>query len=607
VSSAHEGPHRRASRNAAGSRLPTAARLHTARSVTTLLLVTALGLGFLTACSLSSTISVEIGSAGGEARSPDHAIRIQIPPGTLPEGSRIEFTTGRETAPAALAEGIDPLADPVDVRSAEKPTGAEVRIAFNPQSDLPEPESDTPAATTENAFIAVYDNQLEQWVPLATNFDSTTNELVAGAPYFAPYQTFVVKPGRLNRAGTEIVSDVTTSGVEAFGMFMAERFRQGVLDIAGETSEAERIDCSSYAPDWTVGSFRLGSACVTQDAAGAVQLQIQNNSSLQLVAAPPAGLNIAELPGDAPSGDIYYALSNFIQGTRGAAVLKGPGSKSIGIPGNPTSLTVPLTADWLGVALDIISAADLFIPQEALSEAAAEFGIAAQAIRDLPDPPREVQQAVALTRVELKRAEPAGAAAAPAVLDAAECLTNPSSSEFDPLNGVGTDVDYISPAAIKCASEMYSSFAGEEIPMGPILAELEISLKAMPEFADFIRFGNDWATVQALQPAALGYPSCENYVVRGRLGEIDVRSDTAGQVLWSIVLYSPESSIGRWVVETYLDGLPTGSSFARETTEPTIPSGSVSARRSQLFQVQASLTLSSGDVSNSLPNTCYVP
>lgn len=187
-------------------------------------------------------------------------------------------------------------------------------------------------------------------------------------------------------------------------------------------------------------------------------------------------------------------------------------------------MSVPLTADWLGVTLDIISAADLFIPQEALSEAAAELGVAAQAIRDLPDPPREVQQAVALTRAELKRAEPARAAAAPAVLDAAECLTNPSSSEFDPLNGVGADVDHISPAAIKCAGEMYSIFAGEEIPMGPILAELEIALKAMPEFADFIRFGNDWATVQALQPAALGYPSCENYVVRGGLGEIDVRS-----------------------------------------------------------------------------------
>ena len=74
--------------------------------------------------------------------------------------------------------------------------GAEVRITFDPATELPEAEGRR--ATVDNAYLAVFNPGLDTWIPLPTRFEDTGDggELVAATPHFSLFRKFVVDPAK---------------------------------------------------------------------------------------------------------------------------------------------------------------------------------------------------------------------------------------------------------------------------------------------------------------------------------------------------------------------------------------------------------------------------
>ena len=81
---------------------------------------------------------------------------------------------------------------PVEITPSVPLPGAEVRLPFDPKSELPEAGGNR--ATIANAYIAVYNQGVGAWVPLGTRFED--GELVAAAPHFSRFGTFVVDPAK---------------------------------------------------------------------------------------------------------------------------------------------------------------------------------------------------------------------------------------------------------------------------------------------------------------------------------------------------------------------------------------------------------------------------
>ncbi len=105
-------------------------------------------------------------------------------------------------------------------------------------------------------------------------------------------------------------------------------------------------------------------------------------------------------------------------------------------------------------------------------------------------------------------------------------------------------------------------------------------------------------------------PSCRSISYPGSSGRIDVQtSDTErGPVVsWAITMYDEGESVGRWDVDTYLNGRKTTSGFHRNTSTPYVPHGSILARSGQRFNVEATLLSASGRSYHNVTNECFVP
>ena len=105
---------------------------------------------------------------------------------------------------------------------------------------------------------------------------------------------------------------------------------------------------------------------------------------------------------------------------------------------------------------------------------------------------------------------------------------------------------------------------------------------------------------------APGTPSCASYRVAGAFADLVVVADGSGTVQWSIPQHF--AFVGRWDVDTYVDGTATGSSFHQIVNQPVTVYGRVVAEHHQIFEIRATASTQDGVLqSKSYPNACYVP
>lgn len=108
-------------------------------------------------------------------------------------------------------------------------------------------------------------------------------------------------------------------------------------------------------------------------------------------------------------------------------------------------------------------------------------------------------------------------------------------------------------------------------------------------------------------PASSALPSCRAITYSGSSGYISVQTNSSSKVAWGITMTPLSLSVGRWDIDTWLNGKKTTSGFHRTTTGPYIPHGSIQARKGQTFVVTATLVSANGRTYRNVPNACTVP
>lgn len=105
-------------------------------------------------------------------------------------------------------------------------------------------------------------------------------------------------------------------------------------------------------------------------------------------------------------------------------------------------------------------------------------------------------------------------------------------------------------------------------------------------------------------------PSCRAISYPGVSGRVDVQtfdSEEGPVVSWGVTMYDRRESIGRWDVDTFLNGKKTSSGFHRTTVVEYIPHGAVLARSGRRFTLEATLLSAEGNPHHSVTNECFVP
>lgn len=162
--------------------------------------------------------------------------------------------------------------------------------------------------------------------------------------------------------------------------------------------------------------------------------------------------------------------------------------------------------------------------------------------------------------------------------------------------------------AVMLGSVLVGGTAASAASAGPASLERSTSVAAVTASSGGMQTAPSQSNLEApsVQEQAAP-PSCRSIEYRGNSGKISVQTNNAHRIQWGITMYDSQDSVGRWDVDTYLNGRKTTSGFHRTTTGPYIPHGSLDARQGQRFHVEAHLQSANGETHHSVTNECIVP
>ncbi|THG30778.1 hypothetical protein [Naasia lichenicola] len=284
-----------------------------------------------------------VGAAGGVF---GDDVQVTVPAAALTVDTTLEIVSNSDQGPddATASDYAVPLSSPYEItfEGQSEVDGATVSVPLD-ADELP--TIDGVQTTTADAFLAVYNGQLETWIPIPTTYDAATRRLVAEAPHFSPFQKYVVNPVK---AAAGAVADIASTGGRALWSSVAKTFG----------FKAEEADCSKQDDSWTVSvSNSHFDACMVP-AGDDYQLRMDNDIFLRYIVDPPDGYGIG--PNDYDLGlDTASLLSRLISATQDKSVLPSRGRAQLSISADEASRiengddeTVYLTPDVLGLILD---------------------------------------------------------------------------------------------------------------------------------------------------------------------------------------------------------------------------------------------------------------
>jgi len=278
-----------------------------------------------------SSVSRDITGAGFTTVSLGTDVTVRVPAGALPDGTTVNVVkeSGKEAAPGELEGGksVGP-AFKIDVGGEKLAKPVTIEIAFDPKS-LPK---DTPE---EAVFLAYYDEETQQWVPVGGQVDVDRNVIYIQTDHLSWWNPFswnweawvaVLKKG---------LSGKLTEWVEAVQLLTTE------CKKSGKTASVDESKANGVIQ-----------GCIAKDDPPYVELRVVNLKSFFL--------EISAAPGGAPWGP--------------SPIMLGPG-ESAGVAAD-TSVPPPSTvyadfterAMWrfaVGLAARMLPAGDL-IPNEGL-------------------------------------------------------------------------------------------------------------------------------------------------------------------------------------------------------------------------------------------------
>jgi len=232
-----------------------------------------------------SSVSRDITGTGFTTVSLGNDVTVRVPAGALPDGATVNVVkaSGKDAAPGEMEGGKSVgSAFKIDVGDQKLSKPITIEIAFDPKS-LPK---DTPE---EAVFLAYYDEETQQWVPVGGQVDVDRNVIYIQTDHLSWWNPFswnweawiaVMKKG---------LSVKLTDWVEGFQLLTTECEKSGQAVTVDESKANNVIQ-----------------GCVTKDDASKPELRVVNLKSFYLGISPaPGGPGYPEAtllgPGDAAS------------------------------------------------------------------------------------------------------------------------------------------------------------------------------------------------------------------------------------------------------------------------------------------------------------------
>jgi len=299
-------------------------------------------------------ITGTVGPEGGTVGSPSDPAQVVVPKDSVRQPTSVIIQSTGAAPPSTLSDIALPIGQPVNISVAAPLPGAAVRLPLDPA----ELSFEGRTATVTNAFIAVFNETFEVWVPLPTTFDPATGQLVAQAPHFSFFRQYVVNPlsrgWTATKTGTEAITSLALGSIN--GMW------EGLT--GGRKREA---DCTTAVPGWTVTSaLEEVEGCVV--AQGETLLgRIENGFRVPLTMAVPSGTDL-DLGPPAEAGenvDIVSLLLRPVRETSGQTLIDARSSYDFGLPkGDQTrsSYTLEMEPDLLALTFGAILTTLNWIP-----------------------------------------------------------------------------------------------------------------------------------------------------------------------------------------------------------------------------------------------------
>ncbi|THG30785.1 hypothetical protein [Naasia lichenicola] len=296
----------------------------------------------------SRTESFTVPTSGGAFGS--DAI-VTVPSGALTSATKLEILSGSDGGPsdATAAAYAEPLGTSYEITftAVTEIEGATVSVPLDP-SELP--VVDGRQTTTEGAFLAVYNDQLDTWIPIPTSHEG--GRLVAEAPHFSWFRKYVINPIKTAASGA---ADLANASVDAIPGGRA--LFSSLAKTFGVT--VDEADCSKPDPDWTVASSSsFFPACMVKRDDGDYELRMSNELFLRYIVDPPETYGIGA--NDSDTGlDAGSAIARLWQIHNHNTVLPSRGQGQVSLPSTEAERianfgedTVHLTPDMFGLIMD---------------------------------------------------------------------------------------------------------------------------------------------------------------------------------------------------------------------------------------------------------------
>lgn len=318
----------------------------------------------------------QVGVAGGVVGRGGGPARVSVPPGAASDGTTVRIAVASSPPPPSADAVATALRPPVEIAPSAPLPGAEVRLPFDPLTELP--EADGNRATIANAYIAVYNEDIGAWVPLETRFED--GELVATAPHFSRFGTFVVDPAKAAwSAGKTGVQAAWDAGGDLAGA--AWNTGGDVLSGAGtaagavkeflnpKKAEIEKF-CDPETDGWDLRTpMEEIDGCVQAAANGDLFVWIENGLRLMYDARPPQAFDIGLNDQDGYTALVPYLarrmnlhLGLALVPARGLVKVRIPAATASRLSRSGSSFTVAMEPEQLGLAVQAVFAALAWLP-----------------------------------------------------------------------------------------------------------------------------------------------------------------------------------------------------------------------------------------------------
>jgi hypothetical protein len=297
-------------------------------------------------------------------------VQVEIPAGAREFGTRVKITQAGPPptdAPYSVVGNAVAFAPPVNIdvtKGAVEPNQAKVTMT------LPD---GLPAAAYANAYIAIYEPGLGQFIPLMDSKPGDKQHTItATAPHFSQYQLLV----NVGQGVTKRIIDVVDGRLMPYLHYLPpleqaikDIQQQAINDILGWGPnlmcfvQSDRIE--DVTKDVSLGQLFEGCAEPFGDSSGRHFIKVANHYSFPFVIAPPKRYTAGIDSFDFIHGTLAEFLTQAVFANDNKAVAPGPGLAQLEMDAGtklPSDLEGNL--DWTAVAVDLtLFLATLMAPQ----------------------------------------------------------------------------------------------------------------------------------------------------------------------------------------------------------------------------------------------------